>query len=80
MAFVAAYEQLKQDVSDDEPIQFIDGVHPTQGTKLAYGWMHTGKGAKQVETSGNRTRLNLMGVLRILAWRERVFRRKIPRF
>jgi transposase len=28
-AFVAAYEQLKRDAGDDEPVLFIDGVHPT---------------------------------------------------
>ncbi|EDH5630162.1 IS630 family transposase [Salmonella enterica] len=65
MAFVAAYEQLKQDAGADEPVLFIDGVHPTQGTKLAYGWMRAGKGAKQVETSGSRTRLNLMGAINL---------------
>lgn len=66
-AFMAVYEQLKQDAGDDEPILFIDGVHPTQGTKLAYGWTRTGKGAKQVETSASRTRLNLMGAVNLSA-------------
>lgn len=42
-AFVEAYEKLKQEAGDDEPILFIDDVHPTQGTKLAYGWMPAGK-------------------------------------
>jgi transposase len=67
LAFIAAYGQLKQDAGDEEPILFIDGVHPTQGTKLAYGWMRAGKGAKQVETSGSRTRLNLMGAVNLAA-------------
>lgn len=62
-AFVETYEQLKNEVGDDKPILFIDGVHPMQGTKLAYGWMPTGKAAKPVKTSGSRTRLNLMGAL-----------------
>ncbi len=42
-AFLETYEKLKQETNDDEPILFIDGVHPTQGTKLAYGWMPAGK-------------------------------------
>lgn len=64
-AFIETYENLKQQASDDEPILFIDGVHPTQGTKLAYGWMPAGKKAHVVETTGSRTRLNIMGALNL---------------
>lgn len=64
-AFVEIYEKLKQEARDDEPILFIDGVHPTQGTKLAYGWMPAGKKAHVVETTGSRTRLNIMGALNL---------------
>lgn len=64
-AFVETYEKLKQEAGDDEPILFIDGVHPTQGTKLAYGWMPAGKKAHVVKTTGSRTRLNLMGALNL---------------
>ena len=64
-AFVETYEKLKIEAGDDEPIQFIDGVHPTQGTKLAYGWMPAGKAAEPVKTSGSRIRLNLMGALNL---------------
>lgn len=64
-AFVETYEKLKQEADDDEPILFIDGVHPTQGTKLAYGWMPAGKKAHVVETTGSRTRLNIMGALNL---------------
>lgn len=42
-AFREAYEKLKQEAGGDEPILFIDGLHSTQGTKLAYGWMPAGK-------------------------------------
>lgn len=73
-AFIAAYELLKQDANDEEPILFIDGVHPTQGTKLAYGWMRAGKGAKQVETSGSRSRLNMMGAINLTALDKTVIR------
>lgn len=64
-ALVEIYEKLKQEAGDDEPILFIDGVHPTQGTKLAYGWMPAGKKAHVVETTGSRTRLNIMGALNL---------------
>lgn len=63
-AFVETYEKLKQEAGDDEPILFIDGVHPTQGTKLAYGWMPKGQ-KTVVKTTGSRTRLNIMGALNL---------------
>lgn len=62
-AFVEAYNQLKSRAGDDA-ILFIDGVHPTQGTKLAYGWMPKGR-KTVVETTGSRTRLNIMGALNL---------------
>ncbi|MEX0425960.1 IS630 family transposase [Providencia rettgeri] len=63
-AFMETYERLKQEAGDNEPILFIDGVHPTQGTKLAYGWIPKGKSA-EIETTGSRTRLNIMGALNL---------------
>lgn len=62
-AFAENYEKLKQEAGN-EPILFIDGVHPTQGTKLAYGWMPKGQ-KTMVETTGSRTRLNIMGALNL---------------
>ena len=44
----------------DEPVLFIDGVHPTQATKISYGWIRKGQ-KKTVKTTGCRTRLNIMG-------------------
>ncbi|CAI1173302.1 Transposase and inactivated derivatives [Serratia proteamaculans] len=64
-AFMDTYEKLKQEVGDDEPILFIGGVHPTQGTKLAYGGMPVGEKAHVVETTGSRTPLNIMGALNL---------------
>ncbi len=63
-AFMETYGKLKQEAGDHEPILFIDGVHPTQGTKLAYGWMRKGQ-KTAVKTTGSRTRLNLMGALNL---------------
>ncbi|WP_166291812.1 IS630 family transposase [Photorhabdus stackebrandtii] len=42
----------------------ISDYHPTQGTKLAYGWMRKGQ-KTAVKTTGSRTRLNLMGALNL---------------
>jgi transposase len=62
--FVAEYTQLKQEVGDEEPILFMDSVHPTQATKLAYGWIRTGK-TKYVGTTASRTRLNIVGAIQL---------------
>jgi hypothetical protein len=50
----------------DEPVLFIDGVHPTQATKISYGWIRKGQ-KKAVKTTGSRTRLNVMGALNLKA-------------
>lgn len=62
--FVEEYNELKQKVSDEEPILFMDSVHPTQATKLTYGWIRTGK-TKHVGTTASRTRLNIIGAIRL---------------
>lgn len=62
--FIAEYETLKEAVGDDEPILFMDAVHPTQATKLSYGWIRTGK-TKHVDTTATRTRLNIVGAIQL---------------
>ena len=42
----------------------MDAVHPTQATKLSYGWIRTGQ-TKHVETTGTRTRLNIVGAIQL---------------
>ncbi|CAM3353537.1 transposase (fragment) [Xenorhabdus nematophila AN6/1] len=50
-------------------------MHPTQSTKLSYGWMKRGREhVKGVETTGSRTRLNLMGALNLQRLDETVIR------
>ena len=62
--FIEEYNQLKQEVSEEEPILFMDSVHPTQATKLTYGWIKTGQ-TKHVETTASRTRLNIIGAIQL---------------
>lgn len=62
--FIEKYNQLKQQVGNDEPILFMDAVHPTQATKLSYGWIRTGK-TKYVGTTASRTRLNIVGAIQL---------------
>ncbi|WP_262946603.1 IS630 family transposase, partial [Xenorhabdus indica] len=64
--FIDDYQALKDGVNQNEPILFIDAVHPSQSTKLSYGWMKAGKNqVKVVETTGSRTRLNILGALNL---------------
>lgn len=61
VAFIEAYAQLKAQATD-EPILFIDAMHPTQATKVSSGWIKKGHD-KSIKTTGSRTRLNLVGAI-----------------
>lgn len=63
-AFIEHYEQLKASCGEDESILFMDAVHPTQATKITHGWIRTGQD-KPIETSGSRTRINLVGAVEL---------------
>ena len=63
-AFIEAYEALKASCDKDESIVFIDAVHPTLSTKISHGWIRTGQD-KVIETTGNRSRLNIIGALNL---------------
>ncbi len=63
-AFIEAYEALKASCGKDESIVFIDAVHPTLSTKISHGWIRTGQD-KVIETTGNRSRLNIIGALNL---------------
>lgn len=62
--FVTKYISLKTEMADDEVLLFMDAVHPTQATKVAFGWIRTGVD-KIIETTGSRTRLNIVGAIRL---------------
>ena len=63
-AFIEHYEQLKASLSENEPLLFMDAVHPTQATKITSGWIRKGVD-KPIKTTGSRTRLNIVGALRL---------------
>ena len=60
--FIRKYKRLKNKISTDETILFMDSVHPSQATKLSHGWIRTGK-TKKINTTGSRTRINLVGAI-----------------
>lgn len=53
--FIESYQQLKEKKEKEDPILFVDGVHPTMATKLSYGWVRKGK-EKPIATTASRTR------------------------
>jgi transposase len=61
--FIERYQQLKSQAID-EPILFIDAMHPTQATKISYCWIKKGDD-KPIETTGSRTRLNIVGAINL---------------
>lgn len=61
--FIEIYQQLKElSLSNDEPILFTDGVHPSMQTKVSYGWIKKGKD-KEIPTTASRTRVNILGAI-----------------
>lgn len=64
-AFIAEYDALKSKVSAEEPIIFLDAVHPTMETKITYGWIKTGTD-KPIATAPARTRMNIVGGLNLM--------------
>ena len=63
-AFIEYYENLLNTVSEEEPVEFGDGVHPTMATKVTYGWIRVGT-RKPILTTASRTRVNLMGSINL---------------
>lgn len=64
VAFMKKYKRLKASLEADEKILFIDAVHPTQATKLSYGWIKKGE-TVEISTTASRTRINLMGAIEL---------------
>lgn len=63
-AFIKAYEEFTRHTPDEEPIIFIDAVHPTMATKIAYGWIKKGA-EKPIFTTASRSRVNVVGALNL---------------
>jgi len=63
-AFIEKYESIKDSLEDDEVILFMDSVHPTQETKISYGWIKKGV-EKMIATVAGRKRINLTGAIEL---------------
>jgi transposase len=60
--FIKKYNELKATLNPDELILFVDSVHPTQETKITYGWIRKGV-EKLIATVASRKRINLTGAI-----------------
>ena len=60
--FIKKYTELKAELKPNELILFMDSVHPTQETKITYGWIRTGV-EKLIATMACRKRINLTGAI-----------------
>lgn len=61
-AHIVWYEALKKTLPEDEKIVFMDSVHPTHQTRLAYGWIEKGT-RKELPTTSAQKRMNIVGAL-----------------
>ena len=64
--WIEQYTELKKNLSEDETICFIDGVHPTHNVQLAYVWIKKGV-RKEIPSNTGRSRVNLSGMIDIIS-------------
>jgi transposase len=62
--FVEKYEKLKRTLPEDQPMLFLDGVHPTMETQLSSGWIRRGF-EFLIPTTASRKRINLIGAINL---------------
>ena len=60
----AAYRRLLALAYGFPWLAAMDRVHPSQATKITYGWIRTGK-EKRIETTASRTRVNVLGAIEL---------------
>jgi transposase len=63
-AFIESYLNLVADTPPEEPILFMDSVHPTMATKISHGWIKKGQD-KPIATTASRTRVNIIGAIEL---------------
>jgi transposase len=64
-AFIEIYNKvMKEAALEGTPVLFGDSVHPTQQTRVAYGWVKKKKD-HPIETTSARKRMNIMGMLNL---------------
>lgn len=66
--FKREYEELRDNLPEDEVILFGDGVHPSHNVHATKAWIKKGQ-EKQIPTNTGRKRLNINGVLELSSMR-----------
>lgn len=62
--FIEEYLRLRDETPANEPIVFVDAVHPTMATKVSHGWIKTGTD-KLIAKTASRTRVNVIGAIEL---------------
>jgi len=62
--FIASYEDLCNELADDEAVVFADAVHPEHQSRPAYGWFHKDVRPAIAANSGRR-RMNIHGAINL---------------
>jgi len=60
--FLSEYEKLKQDKGEDDPVYFMDAVHPQHNPVIACGWIKRGED-REVRSNTGRRRVNINGAI-----------------
>ena len=60
MRFECNYNNMKNNMNENEKIYFIDAVHPTHNATKGYAWVKSGE-EKVIETNSGRSRINING-------------------
>ena len=64
--WIKEYRQLKEELSNDEVLCFMDGVHKAHNTKPSCGWIEKGT-RKEIPSNTGRQRINLSGAIDIVS-------------
>lgn len=60
--WIEEYEQLKQSKAGNDPIYFMDAVHPQHNVEAGYGWIKRGV-EREIRSNTGRRRLNINGMI-----------------
>ena len=60
--FLSYLEGLKESKNENDPILYVDGVHPQHNSHPDYGWMKKGKSV-ELKTNTGRKRVTINGAL-----------------
>jgi len=61
-AFLSEYEKLRKTRGKNDPVYFVDAVHPPFNSIPAYGWIRRGTD-KELKSNGGRRRVNINGAV-----------------